>query len=309
MIKIKKKPVEDDIREEREESREEKPKRDKISKIKRTEKRDDHLPAVSKKDALLPMLSLEGVSREQKEKIGWVSPQYHTSRPVTLDAELVYENRCTALLTDSPETDHYRVLRSHILRHIGREGEVTVMVTSALPGEGKTLTAINLAFTFAQEFRQTALLVDCDLKQQSIHEMLGYQSEKGLSDHLLDGCPVEEMTVWPGVEKLTIISGGRRMASGSALLGSPRMKALVQELKCRYPERYVFLDAPPLLAGADALALIPLVDYVLVVVQAGRTSVDDVNKAVGLIPEEKVLGVVLNRERGKFASTGAIMRK
>lgn len=88
------------------------------------------------------------------------------------------------------------------------------------------------------------------------------------------------------------------MASSSALLGSPRMKSLVEELKGRYPERYVFLDAPPLLAGADALALIPLVDYVLVVVQAGRTPVNDVKKAVGLIPEEKVLGLVLNREHG-----------
>jgi non-specific protein-tyrosine kinase len=306
MVKIRKKPVEDEIqavadeiRTELEDVQEEKQKRDKVARIKLPEKSEDHLPAVSKKDAHLPMLFLDGISREHKEKIGWVSPHYHTSRPVTLDVELVHENRCTALLPESAGNDHYRVLRSHILRHTGREGAVTVMVTSALPREGKTLTAINLAATFAQEFSQTALLVDCDLKQQSIHETLGYQSDKGLSDHFLDDCPVAELTVWPGVEKLTIISGGRRIGSGSALLGSPRMKSLVEDLKGRYPERYVFLDAPPLLSGADALALIPLVDYVLVVAQAGKTSVDDVKKAVGLIPQEKVLGVVLNRERGK----------
>jgi len=298
MIKIKKKPVEDEIQVEREDIQEEKSKKDEAAKLKISEMSEDHLPTVSKKDAHLPMLFLEGVNREHKEKIGWVSPHYHTSRPVTLDAELVYENRCTALLPDAPGNDHYRVLRSHILRHTGREGAVTVMVTSALPREGKSLTAINLAATFAQEFSQTALLVDCDLKQQSIHEMLGYQSDKGLSDHLLDDCPIAELTVWPGVEKLTIISGGRRMASGSALLGSPRMKSLVEDLKGRYPERYVFLDAPPLLSGADALALIPLVDYVLVVVRAGKTSVDDVKKAVRLIPGGKVLGMVLNREHG-----------
>ncbi len=308
MIKIKKKPVEDEIRVEREERQEEKPKKDKAPKLKISEKSEDHLPTVSKKESHLPMLFLDGISREHKEKIGWVSPHFHTSRPVTLDAGLVYENRCTALLPDAPGNDHYRVLRSHIIRHTGREGAVTVMVTSALPREGKTLTAINLAATFAQEFSHTALLVDCDLKQQSIHEMLGYQSDKGLSDHLLDEVPLSELTVWPGVEKLTIISGGRRIASGSALLGSPRMKALVEDVKGRYPERYVFFDAPPLLGGADALALIPLVDYVLVVVQAGKTSVDKVKKAMALIPEEKVLGMVLNRQERKAVYSDAILR-
>jgi non-specific protein-tyrosine kinase len=298
MIKLKKNPVGDETQLEREEGQEVKPKSDKTSRIKNPVKSEDHLPTISKKDTHLPMVLLDGISREHKEKIGWVSPHYHSSRSVSLDAGLIYENRCTALQPHAPENDHYRVLHSHILRQTGREGEVTIMVTSALPGEGKTLTAINLAATFAQEFGQTALLVDCDLKQQSIHEMLGYQSDKGLSDHLLDDCPVAELMVWPGVEKLTIISGGRRMTSGSALLGSPRMKSLVEDLKGRYPERYVFLDAPPLLFGADALALIPLVDYVLVVVQAGKTSADDVKKAVGLIPEGKVLGLVLNREHG-----------
>lgn len=297
MIKLKKKPVDDKLQVKCEDYQEEKPKSAKAAIIKNSEKSEDYLPATPKINAQLPMLFFDGISREQKEKIGWVSPHYHNSRQVTLDADLVYENCCISLQPDAPTNDHYRVLRSHILKHTGREGEVVVMVTSALPREGKTLTAINLAATFAQEFRQTTLLVDCDLKQQSIHEMLGFQSDKGLSDYLLDDCPIEELTVWPRVEKLTIISGGRRIASGSALLGSPRMKSLVEDLKSRYPERYVFLDSPPLLSGADALALIPLVDYVLVVVQAGKTSVDDVKKAVGLIPEEKVLGLVLNRER------------
>lgn len=249
MIKINKKPVVDETRVDLDANREIKPDREMVSKIKIVAKGEDHLPTVSHKGAHLPMQLLDGISREHKEKIGWVSPHYHNSRPVTLDAGLVYSNRFTALQPDTSGNDHYRVLLSRILKHTGREGEVTIMITSALPGEGKTLTAINLAATFAQEFRQTALLVDCDLKQQSIHEMLGYQSDKGLSDHLLDDCPVAELTVWPGVEKLTIISGGRRMASGSALLGSPRMKSLVEDLKGRYPERYVFLDAPSLLFG------------------------------------------------------------
>ena len=123
------------------------------------------------------------------------------------------------------------------------------MVTSALPGEGKTLTAINLAFTFAKEFKQTALLVDCDLRQQQIHKVLGFPSEKGIVDYLLNDCPVQELFVWPGVEKLTVISGGKTVNDSSELLGSPGMKNLVADMKNRYPDRYVFFDVPPLLTS------------------------------------------------------------
>jgi len=308
MIKIKGKGKDEGLAEEISGQGEQVPAAGKVSRLKVRQKQEDaegegeqreeagaEQPPPSGKSAEARLISLSNISREHKEKIGWVSPHYHTSRSVTLDAEAVYERRCTALFPEAPENEHYRVLRSHILRHTGKEGAVTVLVTSARPGEGKTLTAINLAFTFAQEFRHTALLVDCDLKKQDVHQVLGYQSEKGVSDHLLDDCPVSELMVWPGSEKLTIISGGRRTGTASALLGSPRMRELVQDLKGRYPERYVFLDAPPLLGVADALALVPLVDYVLVVTQAGKTAREDLQRAVGLVPEEKMLGVVLNR--------------
>lgn len=255
------------------------------------------------------MTWMRSEEKERQEEIGWFSPVYHTSRCVTLDAGQVTENRCLAFVPDSREMDSYKVVRSRIVQRLGMRGGVTIMVTSALPGEGKTLTAINLSCAFAQEYNHTVLLADCDLRQQKIHEILGYDCDKGLSDHLLDACPVAELTVWPGIEKLTVISGGRRIPSGSALLGSPRMKSLVEDLKGRYPERYVIFDAPPLLGGADALALIPLVDYVLVVVQAGKTAMEDVRKAVSLIPKEKVLGVILNRENGTNPFTGSKARK
>jgi non-specific protein-tyrosine kinase len=260
-------------------------------------------------EPLAQMTWMRNKAKECQEEIGWFSPVYHTSRGVTLDAVQVTENRCLAFMPESREMDSYKVVRSRIVQHFGMRGGVTIMVTSALPGEGKTLTSINLSCAFAQEFNHTVLLADCDLRQQKIHEILGYASDKGLSDHLLDACPVAELTVWPGIEKLTVISGGRKMPSASALLGSPQMKALVEDLKGRYPERYVIFDAPPLLGGADALALIPLVDYVLVVVQAGRTALEDVRKAMSLIPKEKVLGLILNRENGTNPFTGSKARK
>lgn len=230
------------------------------------------------------------------EKMGWFSPSYSNSRPVKLNPQILAENRCVGYQSEAPELEYYRVLRTHILQQTGGKGN-TIMVTSANPGEGKTLTSINLAFTFAREFKQTALLVDCDLKRQQIHERLGYPSGKGLADYLIDDAPFSELMVWPGVEKLTVISGGKTVKDSSELLGSLGMKNLVADMKTRYPDRYVFFDVPPLLTCADSLTFAPLVDYVLIVVQAGKTSLQDVNRALKLLPSEKILGLVMNRQQ------------
>lgn len=229
------------------------------------------------------------------EKMGYVAPVYSLSRSVRLNPRVMLANRCVAFLPDSPEVEFYRQLRTRILQLNAGEGGATVMVTSALPGEGKTLTAINLALTFAKEFKQTALLVDCDLKQQQVHSVMGFPSERGLVDYLMHDCPVTELFVWPGVDKLSVISGGRTVKDSCELLGSPGMKDLVYEMKHRYPDRYIFFDAPSILTSADAVAFAPLVDYVLVVAHAGQTSLPDINRAVQLLPPEKVLGLVMNQ--------------
>jgi non-specific protein-tyrosine kinase len=239
-----------------------------------------------------------------QEKMGYVSPSYTISRSVTLNPQVLAANRCVGYQQDSREMEFYKVLRTKILQRTNGGGGNTVMVTSALPGEGKTLTAINLAFTFAKEFKQTALLVDCDLRQQQIHKVLGFPSEKGVVDYLLNDCPIQELFVWPGVEKLTVISGGKTVKESSELLGSPGMKNLVTDMKNRYPDRYVFFDVPPLLTSADSLAFAPFVDYILVMVQVGQTSLQDVNKALRLLPAEKVLGLVMNRQKNALAALG-----
>jgi non-specific protein-tyrosine kinase len=200
---------------------------------------------------------------------------------------------------DSVEVDAYRVLRTKILQMCKEKGGNTIMITSAVPGEGKTLNAINLAITLAKEFLQTVLLVDCDLRRQSIHRYLGYKSEKGLIDYLLNDAPISDLITWPGVEKLTVISGGRPICGSCELLGSQRMKELVADMKSRYPDRYVIFDVPPLLAGADALTFAPLVDHVVVVVREGETSTPNIKKALHMLPKEKVLGLVLNRQQSQ----------
>lgn len=103
--------------------------------------------------------------------------------------------------------------------------------------------------------------------------------------------------IWPNIEKFTLISGGETVQDSAELLGSQRMKELFTDMKTRYPDRYVFFDVPPLLSGADALTFMSLVDCVLVVVQADRTSMDDVRRALEMVPQEKLLGLVVNRQK------------
>ncbi len=253
-------------------------------------KKPDHV-----RENLIATEMKQDFSQEDKEKAGWVSPAYTKSRTVKLDMNTLADNRCVAIFPYARETEVYKVLRTQVLRYTKERGGNTIMITSALPGEGKTLTAINLSFTFAKLFEQTVLLVDGDLRQQGIHKRLGFESDRGLADYLVDNRPVPEIITWPGIDKLTLISGGRLIHESTELLGSTRMKELVQDMKTRYPDRYVFFDVPPILSSADALAFVPLVDYIIMVVQAGTTSTNDVKKALELIPQEKVIGFVLNR--------------
>jgi non-specific protein-tyrosine kinase len=231
----------------------------------------------------------------------WIPPKYTESKIIQLNLHKLKKNRCVAMFPNKPETEAYKVLRIQMLQRTREKELNTVMITSALPGEGKTLTSINMALSLAKEFNQTVLLVDCDLKHQNVHKYLGFSSDTGLIDYLKNGHMLKELFIWPGVDKFTLISGGKTVNDSSEYLGSPKMRELVNELKTRYDDRYVVFDAPPVLAGADAITLAPLVDSILMVVEAGRTSINDVKKALELIPQEKFLGFVLNRHKSKLS--------
>lgn len=226
---------------------------------------------------------------------GWISPQYTISKTVTIDYDIATSHYCISLLSDAKESEYYKMLRTQLRQKLEAKGWNTLMVTSVNPGEGKTVSAINLAAVFAMEYAKTVLLVDVDFYKQSIHRYLGYEQAYGLSEYLLENVPLQDIIVWPQIEKLTIISGGKILKNGSELINSPRMKRLVQDMKQRYSNRYIFFDVPALSSGADALAFTPLVDGILVVVEAGKTPMPEIKKHLALLPKEKVVGLVMNR--------------
>ena len=232
---------------------------------------------------------------ENRPKSGWNSPDYTVSRRVILDPAHLEKTRCTGFFTDLAANDAYKVLRTQVLRRMQERNFNTIMITSARHGEGKTLTAVNMAFVCARDYTRTVLLVDCDLKQQHIHKYLGVPGEHGISDYLINDTPLKDLIIWPDVDKFTFISGGDPVPDSTELLASPRMQSLVPEMKQRYAERIIIFDMPPILESADALAFIPFVECVLVVVDCGHTAREDLSRALSLVPRDKLLGFAFNR--------------
>ncbi len=229
----------------------------------------------------------------------WTPPVYEISKHCAPDLKVLEKHGCICFLHDAPELDAYRVLRAQIMKVTQARGCNTLMLTSALPGEGKTVTSINLAMTFAKAYNHTVLLVDCDLRQQKVFRYMGIDSRLGIFDHLVSGRPLEEIIIWPRIEKMTLISGGRTVNESAELLASPKMKHMVEQMKTRYDDRYILFDAPPVLSGADALALSSLVDGVVMVVESDKTPLEEIHEALAFIPGDKFLGFVLNKHNGE----------
>ena len=220
---------------------------------------------------------------------------YTYTRKVAVDMDSLRRNRLIVAGSDENLGEAYKLLRTHILHSTKREGRNTLMFTGPLPNEGKSLTTINLAIAISQRVGQTVMLVDGDLRNPSIHRYLDLPSGPGLVDYLTSGYPIAESLVHPeGLTNLVVLPAGKSTTQSIELLSSPLMVDLVRELKHFYPDRYVLFDLPPLLY-ADALAFAPLVDGIILVVEAGSTPREEIVRAQEMLKGFPVLGFVLNK--------------
>jgi protein-tyrosine kinase len=200
----------------------------------------------------------------------------------------------------APIAEEYKKLKSMILHMTKRkENHNTIMVTSADSGEGKSLTAINLAIVLAQEYNHTALLVDADFRRPSLHGYLGLQPDFGLTDCLIDDIDVSRALVKAGTPRLSFLAAGRTASNPAELLSSDKMRNLVQEIKGRYRDRYIIIDTPPVLAFAETHAMSSYVDGILFVVKEGAAS-SSVLAALDILQGGKVLGIIYNNVRAEI---------
>ncbi|WP_243373837.1 XrtA-associated tyrosine autokinase [Geotalea sp. SG265] len=198
----------------------------------------------------------------------------------------------------APQTsvaEEYRKLKSLLVKITTADRfRNTLMVTSALAGEGKSITAINLAVSLAQEFDHTVLLVDADLRKPSIHKYFGFEPKLGLADCLARGADVGDALVKTGIGKLSILPYGKKSESPGELFSSSKMKNLMAEIKGRYPDRYVIVDTPPVLLFAETRTISTLMDGVVFVVKERAADLKDVNNALAALEKNSLLGIVYN---------------
>ncbi|WP_367184128.1 XrtA-associated tyrosine autokinase [uncultured Azohydromonas sp.] len=237
-------------------------------------------------------------------------PMTATSRRVELDLRrLAAANFVTPGAPRSRIADQYRVIKRPLIANALGKGAAPVahgnriMVTSALPGEGKTFTSVNLALSIAAELDTTVMLVDADVGRPSVLKTLGLAPGPGLLDVLEGRATMPEVLLRTNIDKLTLLSAGTLHDRATEVLASDGMHSLLQEVAQRYDDRIIIFDSPPLLLTTEARALASHMGQVIMVVRAGHTSQSDVRAALDTIEFCPVKLLLLNQARSSKFDT------
>jgi protein-tyrosine kinase len=216
----------------------------------------------------------------------------------TLDPRLV-----AALSPQSLAAEQYRSLRTRIKQAESGRAVRAIVITSPNKGDGKSLTAANLALTMAQEFQQRVLLIDADLRRPAVHNLFGVPAGPGLADVLMGALELNEAIVKMEHHHLSLLPAGSVPHHPAELLGSAAMRRVLDSLRNRYDR--ILIDMPPVAPLADLHIVAPMVDGLLMIVRAGVTPRPAIERALSGLDMSKVLGLVLNESGGNVADTSA----
>ena len=229
------------------------------------------------------------------------APSVQTTTPATAvpasDAIQSYTVRLNPVLVaglapKSLAAEQYRQLRTRLSHAEGASTLRTVLITSPQKGEGKSVTAANLALTMAQELQRRVILVEADLRKPSLQNLFGLPPGPGLAEYLSGAVELKDVMRFLPDHNLTVIHAGSAPTNPAELLGSTAMRRLLDQLRTRFDR--VLLDTPPVLPLADVAVLAPLVDGTLMVVRAGVTPKPAIENALRAFDSSRLLGVVLN---------------
>jgi protein-tyrosine kinase len=229
------------------------------------------------------------------------------SRSVRLDLDLAKLASVGFVTPDMPRSriaDEFRVIKRPLIANASAKGSVQIkngnliMVTSAVPGDGKSFSAVNLAMSIAMELDRTVLLVDADVARPSLPRTLGIPDTPGLLDVLDDkSVDLGQVLLRTNVEKLTFLSSGRLHSRAAEMLASDAMTDLLNELATRYSDRIVVFDSPPLLVTTEARALASRMGQIVFIVDAENTLQSEVKRALATIEACPIKLMVLNKAR------------
>ncbi len=217
------------------------------------------------------------------------------------------------LVPGSPRStlaDEFRGIKQPVLKNARPDASAPIrlgnliMITSALPGEGKTFCALNLALSIASEVDSSVLLVDADVVRPAVVQRLGLAgSHKGLLDLLTDpGLDMSEVILKTNIPKLSVLPAGTPRVNSTELLASNSMELLLADISSRYADRIVIFDAPPLLATTESPVLAARMGQILMVVNEATTPASDITKAFTAVQACPIVMSMLNRSSNAFDS-------
>jgi exopolysaccharide/PEP-CTERM locus tyrosine autokinase len=200
--------------------------------------------------------------------------------------------------------EEYRIIKRPVVLNAFGKGAAPiphgnlVSITSSLPSEGKSFTALNLGLSISTEMDATVLLIDGDVIKASLTRQIGAENKRGLIDLLKDpNCDVSDVILDTQNPKLKIIPAGTSSSKSTELLASQAMEKLLTELAARYQDRIILFDSPPILATSEARVLNHLMGQILLVIEAGKTPVNAVSDSLSRLNQEKAIGLILNKAR------------
>lgn len=239
------------------------------------------------------------------------SAEDRRSRDVTVD--LLRMQRAGLLVPGQPRSqleEEFRIVKRPLLENVRGQGAMRpdranlIMVTSALAGEGKTQTAINLATSIAMELDHTVLLVEADVLRPSALERLGVQASKGLLDLLeFPQTQLSDVLLRTNIPKLTLLPAGTASSRSTELLASGAMNSLLNELASKYADRIIIFDTPPLLSTTESRVLATHMGQVVMVIEANKTPINTIKQAFATVENHPVVMSMLNKYRGPKGST------
>ncbi len=188
----------------------------------------------------------------------------------------------------------FREMRTKLYQLTGKENSA-IMVSSVCENGGNSFTSINLGSAISLDRGKTSIIVDCNLGYPYLHKLLTHQPDCGLADYVEDdSVHVEEIIYASGIPRLRIIPAGNAHELGLELFNTGRMRKLIDEIRTRYPDRYIILDAPPITTSADARILQELCDYCILVIPYGKVTKDRILSAIESVDKERLVGLIFN---------------
>jgi protein-tyrosine kinase len=242
--------------------------------------------------AAAPAVVAEPTAHARRGQPGFLRRLLNRSRPGVDEANEINKRRISLVQPSSFVAEQFRTLRGRLDSLASQQPLRTIAVCSALPGDGKTTAAINLAIVTAMSVGRRILLVDCDLRKPKIHRALGLRPTAGLGEVLLEEASLDEAVCKVEGTNLEVLPVRGLPGNPSELLASTRMRSLVGELAQTYDR--VILDTPATLGLPDAKTVSELCDGLVLVVRAGVTPRDDIQATLDTLDRRRVLGAVLN---------------